>query len=185
MKLKQFKYISFLLILFIGLLPTLLTGQTGGNAKGLLEKAKLELFDRKWSEALTSLEKLIVEYPDSPLYATALFYKAKCLEELKRSKNALRSYTRYLEVSKNKNLREEATIAIIDLNYRLYANGETRYLNPIIPFFGALSEPSAIMRPLNSAMPKIKPLPPKRSRCCKKSSPMKGTRNWLTAPNWH
>ncbi len=120
----------------IGLLPSLLGAQTeqGDKDEKLLEKAKLELFDRNWDAALKKLDQLIETFPNSTHYPLALFYKGKCLEEQKKSKQALAVYTEYLKISSNKSLREDATNAIIDLNFRLYKNGEKQYLKRITEF---------------------------------------------------
>ena len=87
----------------IGFLPGLLGTQTeqGDKDKKLLEKAKLELFDRNWDAALKKLDHLIKAFPDSSHYPLALFYKGRCLEEQKKSKTALAVYTEYLKISSN------------------------------------------------------------------------------------
>ena len=108
--------------------------QAGSGDKDLLEKAKLELFDRHWDNALKKLDQLINDFPDSPHYPQALFYKGKCLQEQKKTVPALAAYTRYLEISGNQSLKEEATIAIIDLNFDLYKRGEKQYVKKIIDF---------------------------------------------------
>jgi len=120
----------------IGLLPGLLGAQTdqGDTGRKLLEKAKLELFDRNWDAALKKLDHLINAFPNSSHYPLALFYKGRCLEEQKKAKAALAVYTEYLKISKNKSLSEEATIAIIEMNYRLYKNGEKQYVKRITEF---------------------------------------------------
>ncbi len=120
----------------IGLLPGLVGAQPeqGDKDTKLLEKAKLELFDRNWDAALKKLDQLIETFPNSTHYPLALFYKGKCLEEQKKSKQALAVYTEYLKISSNKSLREDATNAIIDLNFRLYKNGEKQYLKRITEF---------------------------------------------------
>ncbi len=123
-----------LLFLMAALLSPALHAQDVSPDRELLEKAKLELFDRHWNSALKHLNTLLEDYSDSRHYNLALFYKGKCLEELKRTEAALRTYTRYLDRSKNKNLKEESTIAIIDLNYRLYKEGEKERLDVIIGF---------------------------------------------------
>ncbi len=125
-----------ILILFLAALltPALSWAQTGPGDKDLLEKAKLELFDRHWDKALQKLDQLIKDFPNSPLYPQALFYKGKCLQEQKKTVPALAAYTRYLEISKNQSLSEEATIALIDLHFDLYKKGEKQYAKKVIGF---------------------------------------------------
>ncbi|MCP4153924.1 MAG: tetratricopeptide repeat protein [bacterium] len=104
------------------------------DGKLLLSKAKLELFDRKWDSALEKLDRLAEQFPDSSFYPSVLFYKGKCLEELKKWDDALKCYSQFLKISVNRNLNEEATIAIIDLNSRLSQKGEKKYLRNIAAF---------------------------------------------------
>lgn len=102
------------------------------NDKELMEKAKLELFDNKWAAALEALELVITRFPDSTHYPQALFYKGRCLVEQKKVKRALDAYNRYIEISQNQSLREEAYIAVADLNFDLFKNGEKRSVKRVI-----------------------------------------------------
>jgi tetratricopeptide (TPR) repeat protein len=83
---------------------------------------------------LKKLDRLINDFPNSPHYPQALFFKGKCLKEQGKTIQALEAYTRYLEISKNQSLREEATIALIDLNFDLYKKGEKQYAKKVIGF---------------------------------------------------
>jgi tetratricopeptide (TPR) repeat protein len=128
-------YKNILIFFLVALLtPALSWAQTGPGDKDLLEKAKLELFDRHWDTALKKLNRLIKDFPNSPHYPQALFFKGKCLKEQEKTVQALEAYTRYLEISKNQSLREEATIALIDLNFDLYKKGEKQYAKKVIGF---------------------------------------------------
>jgi tetratricopeptide (TPR) repeat protein len=132
---KRKKIVMFIVVtMMMGLLPTMMWTQTVDGDKELLEKAKLELFDRNWDTALKKLDQLLENFPDSSSYSLALFYKGRCLEEQKKSRAALAAYTEYLKISRNKSLWEEATIAIIDLNFQLYKSGEKQYLKRITEF---------------------------------------------------
>lgn len=136
---KTFQYILILFLLLL-LLPVsswtqgVQAEQTGPDDKELLEKAKLEIFDRNWEPALKKLEHLLAQFPDSPNYPSALFYKGWCLKELGQVKPALEAYTEYVKISTNTSLREEAEIAMIDLDFQLYQKGEKQYLAPVIRF---------------------------------------------------
>lgn len=123
----KIKYISILLILLF-LSQGLIAEQQDNN---LFEKAKLYLFDKEWNRALIQLNTLIQNFPQSKLYPLSLFYKAKCLEELKKPKEALENYSGFLKISKNRSLMEEANIAIIDLCFYLYKKGEKGYIKTI------------------------------------------------------
>lgn len=136
---KAIRYILILFLLAL-LLPVrswtqgVQAEQTGPDDKELLEKAKLEIFDRNWEPALKKLEHLLAQFPGSPNYPSALFYKGWCLKELGQVKPALEAYTEYLKISTNASLREEAEIAMIDLDFQLYQKGEKQYLEPVIRF---------------------------------------------------
>ena len=106
----------------------------GPADKELLEKAKLEIFDRNWNAALKKLELLLTQFPNSADYPSALFYKGWCLKELGKVKPALEAYTEYLKISTNSSLREEASVAMIDLDFQLYRQGEKQYLDPVVRF---------------------------------------------------
>lgn len=122
-------------VLMMGLFAGVTAAQTGPHDKEpdkvLMEKAKLELFDRKWDAASTILNRVIDGFPDGPHYPLALFYKGKCLKEMGKIKPARDAYNRYLEVSTNKSLLEEAYIAIIDLDFQLYESGEKKYIEQV------------------------------------------------------
>ncbi|MCX6579934.1 MAG: tetratricopeptide repeat protein [Candidatus Aminicenantes bacterium] len=136
---KTVRYILILFLLVL-LLPVrswtqgVQAEQTGPDDKELLEKAKLEIFDRNWDPALKKLEHWLAQFPKSPNYPSALFYKGWCLKELDQVKPALEAYTEYLKISTNSSLREEAEIAMIDLDFQLYQKGEKQYLAPVIGF---------------------------------------------------
>jgi len=98
------------------------------------DKARILLFEKKWEQSLEIWNRILDEYPKSKYFQVALFYKSKCLEELKSFKVAIDSYSKYLKISKNINLKEEATVAMIDLYFKLYHKGEKKYLNKIVDF---------------------------------------------------
>jgi tetratricopeptide (TPR) repeat protein len=121
----------FVVILLIGfVLGGSGFAQTPNNSE-LFEKAKLMLFDRQWDQALSVLDEYLKLFPNSVRYPLALFYKGKCLEEKKMYKKALESYNLFLEISLNESLTEEATVAIIDVYFELYQQGEKKYLEKI------------------------------------------------------
>jgi tetratricopeptide (TPR) repeat protein len=120
-----------------GLAPVLLNAQGAGDKiddDALMGKAKQDLFDRNWNAALKKLDQLIDRSPNSSHYSMALFYKGRCLKELNKSKQALATFTQYLEVSKNMGLKEEALKEIIDLNFQLAKGTDRHYLKAIVDF---------------------------------------------------
>jgi hypothetical protein len=102
--------------------------------KELFDRARLLLFDKKWTQALTELERIIKSYPDSQYYPLALFYKAKCREELRQWDGTLKTYTAYIALSRSDSLKEEAQIGVINAAFQLYQAGQKQYLEKITAF---------------------------------------------------
>lgn len=127
MKIKKCIIFWFL----IALIPCLVQAQ---GDRDIYDKAKKDLFDKKWQQALKSLDKIIGDFPGSNFYPLAYFYKGKCLEELQRLKEAWKSYHTFLDLSDNESLKEDVTTAIINLDFTLYEKGEKRYLEEIKGF---------------------------------------------------
>jgi tetratricopeptide (TPR) repeat protein len=101
------------------------------------ERAKVLVFDKQWAAALKQLDEVIVKAPESRYYATALFYRGKCQEELGAKKQALESYEKFITTSGGSNLAEEARISIIDLAATLYQAGEKNYLPKLLALLGS------------------------------------------------
>jgi hypothetical protein len=106
----------------------------GAGEAGLLEQAKLYLFDKQWDRALSVLNEFVEHFPKSNHFPLAILYKGKCLEEKKMYKKSLLSYMLFLDISSNASLKEEVTITIIDLYFNLYQKKEKSYLKRIIPY---------------------------------------------------
>jgi tetratricopeptide (TPR) repeat protein len=115
------------------LLSWLFSGVMAAQAdKSAFEKAKVLIFDKQWSAALKELDDIIGNFADSRYYAAALFYRGKCQEELGTKKPALESYEKFIKISGNSNLAEEAQISIIDLAAGLFQAGGKDYLQKIL-----------------------------------------------------
>lgn len=147
---KQHKAVILGLGLF--LLAAALTWAGWGRLddEELFQDAKILIFDKKWAQAQEKLEELLDEYPHSPYYAQALFYKGKCLlEQEGEERYAIRVLKEYLDRDdRNEKLVEEAEITIIDLSYRLLENGRKSYageiekgldsLNRVVRYYAAI-----------------------------------------------
>jgi len=105
-----------------------------GEEQNFFDRARLALFDKKFEQALADLDRIVSGFPESNVYAPALFYKGKCLGEMKRLKEAVSNYEKFIKISENENLVEEAIVAIIDLNFALYEKGERKYILKIADF---------------------------------------------------
>jgi tetratricopeptide (TPR) repeat protein len=115
------------------LLALLLTAGLAAQAdQEAFAKAKILIFDKQWSLALKQLDGLLADYPGSRYFGSALFYRAKCQEELGDRAQALESYERFIKMSAGSNLAEEAQISIVDLAVALYQAGEKNYLQKML-----------------------------------------------------
>jgi tetratricopeptide (TPR) repeat protein len=98
----------------------------------LFEKAKTLIFDKHWAAALKNLDEVIARDAEGRYFATALFYRGKCQEELGARKPALESYEKFVAVAPDSNLAEEALVSTVDLAAGLYQAGEKDYLKQIV-----------------------------------------------------
>lgn len=101
-----------------------LAAAAGAAEENLLNRAKLLLFDQKWEQAPDTLEQFLDTNPEARQTAQAVYYRANCLKELSRSREAIAAYQDFLGMSDNATLREEATIGIIDLSYKMAQRGD-------------------------------------------------------------
>jgi len=151
------------LLAAIGLGLFLAAGLAAQDDQEAFEKAKILIFDKQWATALKHLDEMMAKYPGSRYAASALFYRAKCQEEMGARKQALESYERFVTKSSGSNLAEEARISMIDLAAALYQAGEKNYLqnildlladeNKVVAYYAAfklsyLPEPKAVARAL-------------------------------------
>jgi len=117
------------------ILMILLIGGAGGLAQSgseekLFQDIKLLVFDEKWAEALSRLDAFLDRTPADAWAVPALYYRAKCLEEIGgREKDALLAYKEYLRRNdRNKSLGSDAEASIIDLALKLYVQGDRSFL---------------------------------------------------------
>jgi hypothetical protein len=122
------KMIFLVLLLFL----VLMVGSAAEFGREPFERAKVLIFDKEWAAALKLLDEVIAAGSASRYYATALFYRGKCQEELGEKKKALESYEKFIGSSGGSNLAEEARISIIDLADAMVQGGEKDYLQKIV-----------------------------------------------------
>jgi len=123
--------------IFFGILVIALTSlqahaQTRQDER-LFEEAKILIFDKEWEGAKEKLDELLDNFPRSPWFSQALFYKGRCLQEHEgKEEEALAVYKKYLLLGKrNESLVQESEISIIDLAYRLYEKRKRSYSKEI------------------------------------------------------
>jgi len=110
----------------------------------LFQEARLLILDERWEPAQAKLEEFLDKYPKSAFFPQALYYKAKCLEEREKDREALAAYKEYLRLKdKNKNLAEDAEGSVIEIAFRFYEKGDKSHLGEIEE---RLESPSKVVR---------------------------------------
>lgn len=144
MRCKMKKSVSYIGVLILAIFVLHIFAHAQPDEKLFME-AKILIFDKEWKKAQEKLEQIIEEYPDSPWFSQAVFYRAKCLKEQKgKERDALKAYQDYLErKDRNKSLAEDAETDIIELAYKLYQKGRRSYLSEIEK---RLSSPNRVVR---------------------------------------
>jgi len=119
-----------LAVLLAGAFPA--AAQTGAEDR-TFQEIKLLVFDENWAEALSRLDAFLKGNPSESRLLPALYYRAKCLEEIGgREEEALRAYQAYLgRGDRNKSLSADAEASIIDLAMKRYDKGDRSFLPEI------------------------------------------------------
>lgn len=141
---RTFTFIIVLLLVLGAGWPA--SGQVrGGEDERLLQEAKLMIFDKNWAEAEKKLSGLVNKHPQSSYYSQALFYLGKCQsEQAGKEKAALGSFQAFLKrPDRPHGLVEEAEIAIIDLAFRLFSQGQKEYSRWLLD---RLTSPNRVVR---------------------------------------
>ena len=128
MKIKKITLVCFILML-------LAAGSIAAeNEREIFAKARLDLADENWQQALKGFREIIDNFPSGRYYAPAYLYKGKCLEKMGESQKALTYYRIFLDISRNESLKDEALRDIIDLDFALYEKGKKAGLREIFGF---------------------------------------------------
>jgi hypothetical protein len=111
----------------------------------IFQDIKVLIFDEKWPEAQAKLEDFVARFPQSSVYAQALYYKSKCLEKQDgKEQAAISSYKEYLRLKDgNKNLAEDAEVSVIDLAMKLYDGGDKGFVREVED---RLASPNKVVR---------------------------------------
>jgi len=116
------------------LISFLLTGTSFGlswqSAERILNSAKLDTFDEKWSDALVKFRELQQLYPDEPAAIQASFWEALCLDKIGKPADALVQYESFLRRSPKEIPQvKQAEYSIVHLSCQLYKDGNRRYID--------------------------------------------------------
>lgn len=98
----------------------------------LFNQGKVLMFDKKWGAARDAFQRMIREYPRSPLAAQAHYFSARTLQLEGKEVDALRSYEQFLQKFPNEThldafLPVEARTAIVELAAALVEKGNAGY----------------------------------------------------------
>jgi tetratricopeptide (TPR) repeat protein len=133
------RYIVIITALLITCFPIGLSGEE--SDKDIFDRARLALFDEQYDRALNHLDRLTETFPDSDYYPQVLFYKGRCYEKKKMPQRALDNFTKYLEVSQDEYLKEQADISIIDMKFTLYKKTDNKkHLDEIVRYLKSKNE---------------------------------------------
>lgn len=99
----------------------------------LFREAKILIFDKKWEDAEEILDRLMRDFPESPLATQAMFYQGRCLKAQKgKETRALETFKRFLERKNvNRDLAREAEFEIINVALDLYERGQKSHVSEI------------------------------------------------------
>ena len=98
----------------------------------LFNQGKILMFDKQWSAARETFQRVIREYPRSPLAAQAHYFSARTLQLEGKESDALRAYEEFLQKFPKEShadafLPVEARTAIVELAASLVEKGNAGY----------------------------------------------------------
>jgi Tetratricopeptide repeat/HEAT repeats len=94
----------------------------------LFNDGKILIFDKKWPEAREVFERVIREYPRSPLVPQAYYYIARCFQFQGKKEEALKAYEVFLQKFPSEPfLPGEARNAVVELAASLFEKGNQAY----------------------------------------------------------
>lgn len=115
-----------------------------GKDQALFNDAKILIFDKKWDEARGAFQRVIREYPSSPIVPQAYYYIARCFQFQGRQEDALQQYESFLKRYPNEPfLPAEARNAIVELAATLHEKGNHAYRDRLV---SSLSDPDKAVR---------------------------------------
>jgi tetratricopeptide (TPR) repeat protein len=105
--------------------------QSAGD-QTLFNDGKILIFDKNWPGARSVFERVIQEYPRSPLVPQAYYYIARCYQFQGNQKEALKAYEIFLQKFPNEPfLPAETRNAVVELAASLFEKGDRTYRNQL------------------------------------------------------
>ena len=110
----------------------------------LSNDGKILIFDKKWPEARGVFERVIRDYPRSPLVPQAYYYIARCYQFQGKQQEALKAYEAFLQKFPDEPfLPAEAKGAVVELAASLFEKGNQAYRNQLV---SSLKDPGREVR---------------------------------------
>ena len=101
---------------------------TGTRDQELFNQGKIAIFDKDWEGSRSIFQKLIQEYPQSPVVPQAYYFIARCYQFQGKEVDALRAYERFLQLyPKEPFLPGEARNSVVEIAASLMESGDAAY----------------------------------------------------------
>ncbi len=131
-------------VVLLSLTGMLLCGSIGAalgtRDQELFNQGKIAIFDKNWGAARGIFQKVIQEYPQSPVVPQANYFIAKCYQFEGKQVDAIRAYEHFLRLyPKEPFLPGEARSSVVEIAASLMESGDTSYRDRLT---AALSDPS-------------------------------------------
>jgi tetratricopeptide (TPR) repeat protein len=113
-----------------------------GRDQDLFNQGKVAMFDKKWEDARGMFQRVVQEFPRSPLIPQASYFAARCLQQQGKESEALKAYEQFLQkYSEEPFLPSEARNAVVDLAVTLAEKGDGSYKDRVIRALTDSSKP--------------------------------------------
>jgi tetratricopeptide (TPR) repeat protein len=103
----------------------------------LFNQGKIAIFDKDWDGARAIFQRVIQQYPKSPVVSQAYYFIARCYQFQGKDTEAIQSYERFLQLYPTEPfLSGEARTAVVELAASLLEKGDTEYRNRLVAAMG-------------------------------------------------
>jgi tetratricopeptide (TPR) repeat protein len=104
-----------------------------GRDQDLFNQGKIAMFDKKWEDARGMFQRVVQEFPRSPLIPQASYFGARCLQQQGKEAEALKAYEQFLQkYPEEPFLPSEARNAVVDLAVTLSEKGDGSYKDRVL-----------------------------------------------------
>jgi len=105
----------------------------GGKDQDLLNQGTVLIFERKWDQAYNVFQRLIGDFPRSPLLPKAYFYSARCLQLQGKEAEAIRAHELFLQKFPNDLvLQTQSMESVLELAASLLDKGDSAYQDRLV-----------------------------------------------------